>query len=73
MTYQVKIAVTLRPVWHNDPPKIRIGIDDVLSEMTLTDTTTINFDVDAIDKCKLTIEFLNKTHQDTIPDQNTVD
>jgi len=70
MTYQVKIAVTLRPVWHNDPPKIRIGIDDVLSEMTLTDTTTINFDVDAIDKCKLTIEFLNKTNQDTIPDQN---
>ena len=70
ITYQVKLAVTLRPVWHNDPPQIRIGIDEVMSDMTLTDTTTVNFDVDAVEKCKLTIEFLNKTDQDTVPDQN---
>ena len=69
-TYRVKLVVTLRPVWHNDPPQIRIGIDEVMSNMTLNDTTTINFDVDAVKKCKLTIEFLNKTDQDTIPDQN---
>lgn len=70
MTYQVKLAVTLQPIWHKDPPKIKIGIDDILSEITLTDTTTINFDVDAIEQCKLTIEFLNKNEHDTIPDQN---
>lgn len=62
--------MTLRPVWHNDPPQIRIGIDNLMSNMTLTDTTTINFEVDAVKKCKLTVEFLNKTNQDTILDQN---
>lgn len=69
-TYQVKLAVTLRPVWHSDPPQIKIGVDDVLSDVILTESTTFNFDVDAVDKCKLIIEFLNKTDQDTIPEQN---
>ena len=69
-TYQVKLAVTLRPVWHSDLPQIKIGVDDVLSDVILTETTTFNFDVDAVDKCKLIIEFLNKTDQDTIPEQN---
>ena len=69
-TYQVKLAVTLRPVWHSDPPQIKIGVDDVLSDVILTETTTFNFDVDAVDKCKLIIEFLNKTDQDTTPEQN---
>lgn len=69
-TYQVKLAVTLQPIWHNRPPQIKIGIDDILSDVNLTETTTFNFDVDAVEKCRLIIEFLNKTDQDTIPEQN---
>jgi hypothetical protein len=68
--YQVKLAVTLRPIWHNDPPWIKIGIDNILSDIVLTETTTINFDVDAVENCKLIIEFLNKTDQDSIPEKN---
>ena len=70
--YQFNLAVTLRPIWHNDPPQIKIGINDILSNMILTKTTTINFDIDKYSTVdgSLIIEFLNKTDQDTIPDQN---
>ena len=70
MTYPVKLSVTLRPIWHNDPPKIQIGIDDNLKDITLTETATINFDFVAKKDCQLIVKFLNKTDQDSIPDQN---
>jgi hypothetical protein len=70
--YQVKLAVTLRPIWHNDPPWIKIGIDNKLSDMILTETTTIDFNIDkyAVADSRLIIEFTNKTNQDTVPGQN---
>lgn len=70
MTYPVKLSVTLRPIWHDDPPKIQIGINDNLENITLTETATINFDFVAKRECQLIVNFLNKTDQDCVPDQN---
>ena len=69
MTYLVKLTVTLRPIWHADPPKIRIGIDNDLREIVLTESTTINFEFTAVKDCQLIVELLNKTDADCIPDQ----
>ena len=68
MTYLVKLTVTLRPIWHADPPKIRIGIDNDLREIVLTESTTINFEFTAVKDCQLIVELLNKTDADCIPD-----
>lgn len=68
--YPVKLALTLRPVWHNDPPKIRTGINQNLTEITLRDQTTINFEFDSDQDCDLIVEFLNKKDSDTVPEQN---
>ena len=70
MTYLVKLAVTLRPIWHADPPRIRIGINDDLKEIVLTELTTINFEFVAVKDCQLIVELLNKTDSDCIPDQS---
>jgi hypothetical protein len=67
--YPVKIAVTLRPVWHQDPPRIRIGIGNNLTEIALRETVTINFDFESDSQCELIVEFLNKQDIDTVPEQ----
>jgi hypothetical protein len=70
MTYLVKLAISLRPIWHADPPRVRIGINNNLSEIVLTESTTINFEFTAVKDCQLIVELLNKTDADTIPDRN---
>jgi hypothetical protein len=67
--YPVKIAVTLRPVWHQDPPRIRIGIGNNLTEIALRETVTINFDFESDSQSELSVEFLNKQDIDTVPEQ----
>jgi hypothetical protein len=67
--YPVKLAVTLKPVWHLDPPRVRLGINDNLTEIDLTETATINFEFESDQSCELTVEFLNKQDNDTVPDQ----
>jgi hypothetical protein len=67
-TYPVKLAVTLRPVWHQDPPCVRLGIGKNLTEINLTETATINFEFEASQSCELTVELLNKQDSDTVPD-----
>ena len=70
MTYLVKLSISLRPIWHADPPRICIGIDNDLSEIVLTESTTINFEFTAVKECQLIVELLNKTDADCIPDQD---
>jgi hypothetical protein len=66
--YPVKLAVTLRPIWHQDPPRIRAGIGNNLSEIDLRKNTTINFDFESDSQCELHVEFLNKQDSDTVPE-----
>jgi hypothetical protein len=67
--YPVKLAVTLRPVWHQDPPRIRVGIDNNLTEIDLRETVTINFDFESNSPGQLSVELLNKQDSDTVPQQ----
>jgi hypothetical protein len=66
--HPVKLAVTLRPIWHQDPPRVRIGIDSNLTEIDITETATINFEFASTQSCKLIVELLNKQDSDTVPD-----
>jgi len=64
--HQLDCSLWLQPVWHNDPPLIRLGINDNLEEVSLTETTEFRF-VRWLDAGAhtLTIEFLNKTDADS--------
>lgn len=67
--YLVKLALTLEPIWHQDPPRVRTGIEKNLTELDIKEITTINFEFLASKSCNLIVEFLNKNDQDTVPDQ----
>ena len=68
--YPVKLAVTLRPIWHQDPPRIRLGVNDSLTEVEVQETITMNFEFVSTHVGKLSIEFLNKQDSDTIVELN---
>lgn len=70
MTYPVKLALTLRPIWHNEPPLVRVGINNDFKQFELLETTTYEFEFQATGDCDLTVEFLNKKDTDTVPEHN---
>ena len=70
MTYPVKLAVTVSPIWHVDAPEIQIGINDNLTPVKLTETTVFEFEFLADKDSELTIEFLNKIDSDTVLNLN---
>jgi len=70
MTYPVKLSVVLRPIWHAEPPQIWVGIEPDLTKIWLTETTKFDFEFETDQPGCLSVEFLNKTDQDCIPDQN---
>jgi hypothetical protein len=67
--YPVKLEIRLRPIWHNLPPEINIGIDNNTEKVTLSTDQTFCFDFTASDTATLTVELLNKTDADTVPDK----
>jgi hypothetical protein len=64
--HQLECSLWLQPVWHNDPPRIKLGINDNLEEVSLTIPTEFKF-IQRLDSGvhSLTIEFLNKTDADS--------
>lgn len=68
--YLVKLALTLEPVWHQDPPRVRVGVGTNLTEIDLREPATINFEFASDRSCDLVVEFLNKQDGDTVPDKN---
>ena len=69
MFHLIKLQTRLRPIYHTDPPEIRLGINGNLTTVNLTESTEFNFEFTAVDSCDLSVEFLNKTNSDTILDQ----
>jgi hypothetical protein len=67
--YLVKIAVHLRPVWHDNPPEINIGINDDIKRIILTENQTFCYEFMATEYATLSIELLNKTDADTVADK----
>lgn len=63
--YQVKIAVQLTPVYHNDYPAGRIAAGSKVIDFVLTEPTVFELDIFAETSDRLSIEFLNKTDNDT--------
>jgi len=68
MTYPVELSVRLRPVWHQDPPEIRIGVNRNLQTIQLLQLQDFEFCFDGQDHNFLEIEFLNKQDSDTVPE-----
>jgi hypothetical protein len=68
--YPVKLAVTLRPIWHADPPRVRISVLDDVREIDLTEIQTLKFNFETADTCNLVVEFLNKHDSDTVLEHN---
>lgn len=69
ISYPVKLDVHLRSVWHNDPPEINIGINDNIQKLILADNRVFHYEFMADDRSTFTVELLNKTDADTIPDK----
>ena len=70
MTYLVKMAVALQAVHNHRALPVRIGIDNNLTVITLEDSTTVNFEFDAIDTCRLTVELLDRQDQEAVSVQD---
>ena len=66
MTHLVKLAVALQAVHNDRALPVQIGIDNNLTVITLEDSTTVNFEFDAVDICCLTVELLDKQDQEAV-------
>ena len=67
--YPVKIDIHLRPIWHDNPPEINIGINDDIQRIILQDNQQFHYEFTANNPSTLTVELLNKTDADTVPDK----
>jgi hypothetical protein len=69
ISYPVELDIHLRSVWHDNPPEINIGINDDIQKIILTDNQTFHYEFMADNRSTLTVELLNKTDTDTIPNK----
>lgn len=67
MLHELDLSVTLNPIWHSDPPQIKICCHDISKDLLLNQKQTIDFRYLAQGPQRLSIYFLNKTDQDTQP------
>ena len=67
--YPVKIDIHLRPVWHDNPPEINIGINDDIERIILQDNQRFHYEFTTNNTATLSVELLNKTDADTVPDK----
>jgi hypothetical protein len=67
--YPVKIDVRLQPIWHNNPPEINIGINNNIQQIVLQDNQTFHYEFTAGNTATLSVELLNKTDADIVPDK----
>lgn len=66
MEHDISLAVTLRPVWHQEPPLIEISCGENVQTVNLDQPHTFNFDYRGAGLQTLRIKFLNKKDSDTI-------
>jgi hypothetical protein len=67
MEHDISLAVTLRPVWHQDPPLIELSCGGDAQTVSLDQTQTFKFDYQGSGLQTLAIRFLNKKDSDTVP------
>jgi hypothetical protein len=64
--YPVELSLSLRPIHHQRPLSVNIGIDQNMTTVHLTNETVVHFKFDAIDSCCLTIELPDKIDQEAV-------
>ena len=69
--FNVSLRVLITPKWHNEPPEIRVSCGKEIYNYVLYDQRWFDFNFDSNNlQENLTVEFLNKRNNDTIPDLN---
>lgn len=63
--FDLDLQVTLRPIWHNDPPLVRMACLAQSKEIVLDRTMTTAYRATSCGQQQLTIELLNKIDSDT--------
>ena len=66
----VDVSICLRPIFHADPPEIKLGPNEQLSPYQLTETRTFNFRFYSRSSSILQVKFCNKNPNDTVPELN---
>jgi hypothetical protein len=69
ISYPVELDIHLRSVWHDNPPEINIGINDNIERIILSDNQTFHYEFISDNISTLTVELLNKTDSDPVPDK----
>ena len=62
----VKLAATLIAVKTHRALPVKIGINQNMTEIKITDTATINFEFTSGESCNLNVEFLEKQDQEAV-------
>lgn len=69
--YNTDIALTLCPVWHNEPPLINVCVNDQVQQIVLAETQTFKFKISSPPgSITVSVELLNKKDSDTVPEKN---
>ncbi len=70
-TYETTVDLTLKPLWHDEPPLVCIKCFDQEVQTYLTEAYTFSFRKDASPgEMFISVEFLNKKDSDTVVDQD---
>ena len=69
ISYPIELDIHLRSIWHNTPPEINIGINNNIEKLILSTDQIFHYEFETNNTSTLTIELLNKTNEDTVPDK----
>ena len=69
ISYPVELDIHLRPIWHNNPPKINIGINNDIQQIILSEDQIFHYEFISNNTSTITVELLNKTDVDSVPDK----
>jgi hypothetical protein len=65
-TYQVNLSVLIKPIWFNEPPTIKIGLNGITEDITLDKETWFNYNYTSEATTDvLQIEFYGKANNDS--------
>jgi hypothetical protein len=65
-TYQVDLSVSIKPIWFNKPPTIRISLNGNIEDIVLEKETWFNYTYKSVSATNvLQIEFYGKTDKDS--------
>lgn len=64
--YEVDLQVTIRPIWHQEPPLVKVSCHGTCHETLMLQEQTFDFRYQDTGPGRLTVEFANKTDADVL-------